>query len=330
MEGDVLVSVIIPVFNVQRYLREAIDSVLNQTYRKLEIIIVDDGSTDTSGDICDQYLRDKRVKVFHQENRGLGGARNTGLNNASGEYIVFLDSDDAFRLDAIYSMVKVLNRDNADIVISGYAICSTEEELDKAVKQQAIEYPEQKISSIEALHYLANGFFKHIVWDKLYKRKLWESIRFPENCVFEDTFVTYRILTKADWIITIPGTGVLYRSRQGSITQTMSQKNLKDWIKACKQWEGFIADNIPDLFTKEQMEYVQQKDLRGSIAHWALLTKEDRNSAKNICYEIIQSGEMLTTNAWSIRTRVAFFLIRNCAWILPGISKIYMLLRKWN
>ena len=114
---DPLISVIIPVYNVAPYLREAVDSAINQTYRNLEIIMVDDGSTDGSGDICDEYAsRDPRITVIHQKNCGSSSARNAGLDRATGEYIAFLDSDDAYDLSFIRTMIDVAFRENSDIV----------------------------------------------------------------------------------------------------------------------------------------------------------------------------------------------------------------------
>ena len=117
-----MVSVIIPVYNVLPYLKESLDSVTNQTYKNLEIIIVDGGSTDGSASVCDSYKTDSRVKVIHQENKGLSGARNAGLELATGEYIAFLDSDDAFLLNMIQTMVEGIERSKADIAVCGFDI----------------------------------------------------------------------------------------------------------------------------------------------------------------------------------------------------------------
>ena len=120
-----LVSVIVPVYNVLPYLREALDSVINQTYKNLEILIVDDGSTDGSGEVCDEYLSDPRVIVIHQENKGLSGARNTGLDRMTGEYVAFIDSDDAFKPEMIERMLETITRNKAEMSICGYYACET-------------------------------------------------------------------------------------------------------------------------------------------------------------------------------------------------------------
>ena len=112
-----LVSVVIPVYNVEKYLRECVDSVINQTYRHIEIILIDDGSTDSGGDICDEYMStDSRIRLIHQENHGLGNARNVGLRDATGKYIIFLDSDDYWKLTALGKLVEEAERKNLQII----------------------------------------------------------------------------------------------------------------------------------------------------------------------------------------------------------------------
>lgn len=125
-----LVSVIIPVYNVRPYLREALDSVINQTYQNLEIIIVDDGSRDGSETICDEYKADSRVKVIHQRNRGLSSARNTGMDNVTGEIIAFLDPDDVIHPDMINTLVTIMQEQEADIVCCQHKIVRTNSGID--------------------------------------------------------------------------------------------------------------------------------------------------------------------------------------------------------
>ena len=115
------ITVIIPVYNVEKYLKEAIEATINQTYKNLEIILVDDGSTDSSGKICDEYAKkDNRIKVIHQENRGMSGARNVGLECATGKYIMFSDSDDTFELNACEKLYNFIEKTNADYVVGNY------------------------------------------------------------------------------------------------------------------------------------------------------------------------------------------------------------------
>ena len=184
-----MVSVIVPVYNVAPYLREALDSVIGQTCRDLEIIVVDDGSTDGSGAICDEYLRDPRVHVIHQENRGLSGARNAGLDRMTGEYVAFLDLDDAYKPDMIEKMLDALEKSGAEIAICGFESHRTDGRLDGAGRWR--EYSprherEETITGIEAQRQLlTNGIFV-TAWSKLYRKAVWSGLRFPEGHVYED------------------------------------------------------------------------------------------------------------------------------------------------
>ena len=172
MESSGLVSVIIPVFNVRSYLAEALDSVLNQTYTKLEIIIIDDGSTDGSATICDEYVtKDQRIRVVHQENKGLSGARNTGLDMMTGEAVAFLDSDDAFYPRFVESMIDEMNRSGTDLVICDYTVWHTfgrMEPLNRCYQGRPHTSIGQGVyDRVSALQFLAEGAYSHYSWNKL-------------------------------------------------------------------------------------------------------------------------------------------------------------------
>ena len=141
MDNSSLVSVIIPVFNVQPFLSEALDSVIQQTYRNLEIILIDDGSRDGSEEICDEYARrDERIVVIHQKNKGLSAARNAGLDIMSGNAIVFLDPDDAFQPDYIKAMMTEMICQEADLVICKYALLNSTGKMTKNDSKQGQNY----------------------------------------------------------------------------------------------------------------------------------------------------------------------------------------------
>ncbi len=159
LENEPLVSIIIPVFNVAPYLCEGLDSVINQKYKELEIIIIDDGSTDGSENICDEYAKkDERIKVVHQENRGLSAARNVGLDIMTGEVVAFLDPDDAFYLDFIKTMVITMVLEKSDIVICKFSIQTTVEKLE--YDGSGAIYPKlskKRYDRISALHHVIDG-----------------------------------------------------------------------------------------------------------------------------------------------------------------------------
>ena len=188
-----LVSVIIPVYNVEPYLREALDSVLSQTYDNLEIILIDDGSTDGSGDICDEYaLHDSHIRVIHQNNKGLSAARNAGLDVISGDYIVFLDSDDVYLPEYVSYLKEILVKEDADIVECKLKTFRNGESYanNESITDQSTEY--RTFNRIEALHALVHDDISVVATNKLYKRKLWDDIRFPEGYVYEDNNSMYK------------------------------------------------------------------------------------------------------------------------------------------
>lgn len=260
-----LVSVIVPVYNVLPYLREALDSVINQTYKNLEIIVVDDGSTDGSEEVCDEYLSDPRVTVIHQENRGLSGARNTGLDRMTGEYVAFLDSDDAFMPEMIEKMVNTIIRNMADISICGYEVCYTKKSMNtlKMRKTEIVKYDyEKKLSSGEALNMLISDRICWAVWTKLYKCIIWKDIRFPEGDNYEDMQVMCKVFEKCRHLVTVPNLQVFYRNRGDSISKSQSEKNIQDHLHAILSVEDYIKKNAINVFLPENIYSFQERYAR--------------------------------------------------------------------
>lgn len=257
-----LVSVIIPIYNVEKYLSECLDSVINQTYSNLEIILVDDGSTDNSSDICSEYANiDKRIKVVRQNNRGLVGARKAGISIATGEIATFVDSDDWIDLNMYKVMVKAMVESEADIVTSGlireygsYFLIDPEEikpgiynnaELEKVIKSNLID---------------KNKFFKsnisiHI-YNKLFERKLLlhNQLLIPEDItVGEDAACVYPCVLESNKIVVLNELFYHYRIRNDSI---MGQSNVKDLyrIKQLYQYLSLRFENHPNkLILNEQL-----------------------------------------------------------------------------
>jgi len=319
-----LVSVIVPVYNVIDYIREALDSAVNQTYHNLEILIVDDGSDDGSEIVCDEYReKDSRVRVIHQNNQGLSAARNVGLDCMTGDIIAFLDPDDAFHHDMIRQMVTSMQQNQAEIVICGITECHTTGRLDKARASNSLEYNKEEIlCSRDALNALINGEICQAVWNKLYLRKFWDTLRFPDGCVYEDVSVTHTVLGAAERILTIPGIYVLHRIRSGSITQTSSNKNVRDLLSAHKQFEAFIRTHIPEWFDKQQLGKAKDNGLWGSIREWAKIPLTEYSSAKDTRREIIEWGKTVDKKSRSRRTSVAYKMLRFCPLLLSIIVPI--------
>lgn len=309
-----LVSVIIPVFNVAPYLREALDSVVQQTWPHLEIIIVDDGSTDGSGKICDEYRADARVQVIHQENRGLSAARNAGLDRASGEYISFLDSDDAWRPDFIRKLMGAM--ENADI-----AICQYEMHRLKMDTGGQIHPAAQKgfYSRKEALRALVEETINVNVWNKLYRKELWTEIRFPEGHNYEDVDTTCRVFDLCNRISFLDEPLYQYRIRPGSITRTGSGKNMEDWNLACRHLEAFVESHIPEVFDEKHLKKARQSRLKDMLVFYAK-GYVDAEKVRAAC-------EGTDSEDYTFRLRTACRIFRFCPWLMKALYSVYRLFR---
>ncbi len=261
---ETLVSVIVPVYNVAPYLRDAIDSLINQTYRHLEIIIVDDGSTDGSGEICDENKYDPRVDVIHQENRGLSGARNMGLDRMTGDYVAFLDSDDIFLPDMISQMLEAIDLSQSDVVECNCNLFGT-----KGSRINPIIKREEILSSKEALNRLISGGISFSVCNKLYRSSLWNDIRFSQRHVYEDVDIMYKILEKSKSIHLIPQTLMRYREREGSICHSVTEENIQDFIWAYKGMWVYVANHIKEVFKSENVLIFQDTEGTGGNNHSA-------------------------------------------------------------
>ena len=256
MENGGLVSVIIPVFNVRPYLAEALDSVLRQTYEHLEILLIDDGSADGSGEMCDEYARrDGRIRVIHQANRGLSGARNAGLNAMTGDAVVFLDPDDALRPDYVQKMAEAMVREGAELVLCKYEEHRTDGRMERTGRERAKPLiGEGLYDREEALRALVDERLNKSVWNKLYSRRLWENIRYPDGHVYEDIATTFRILDLCRTVYVLDEPLYLHRIRPGSITGSHLPEKSRDWLLAWSQFDAFIETHTPEIFTPKQLK----------------------------------------------------------------------------
>ena len=189
------ISVIVPIYKVEKYLSQCLDSIVNQTYSNLEIILVDDGSPDACGEICDYYAgQDKRIKVIHQENSGLSEARNTGIRQATGEYLLFVDSDDWLLPDLCESAVKDMEIHKSDILVFGYYLTSEKGEI----QTLEVSHCSESFSGKEAIKKLFTKEIKEYAWNKLYTREVFLGITYPKGRLFEDIGTTYLVFGKAE------------------------------------------------------------------------------------------------------------------------------------
>lgn len=238
-------SVIVPVYNVEKYLKECIDSVLSQTFEDFELILVDDGSKDSSGAICDEYAqKDNRVKVIHKENGGLSDARNVGTNSAIGEYVIYIDSDDYIDGTDFFEGIYDKAQKGTDIICYKFRKYF---EDSKTFSKCDFAFPEldSHKTLAERVNYLVktNSFYCS-AWSKAIKLSLLRDnqIEFEKGLLGEDQEWYYHVLLKANSIDGIDKDYIVYRQRANSITTSWKMKNLTDCIYVVDKWQKQIAE----------------------------------------------------------------------------------------
>ena len=218
-----LISIIVPVYKIEPYIRQCIESILSQTYKNIEIILVDDGSPDNCGKICDEYAAiDDRIKVIHKKNGGLSEARNYGLKEAQGVYVSFIDGDDYVDKSFYQMLYEAAEKENCDI-----AECYSVNFEDGNIPQGSYRSGQTCLSPLEWLTESNVGdFLPCVVWNKIYKKTLFDGIEFPVGRHYEDEATTYKVVYKSSKIVRIKSALYFYRQRSGSITQL--EKTIKE------------------------------------------------------------------------------------------------------
>lgn len=246
-----LVSVIIPIYNVELYLRDCLDSVIGQSYSNLEIILVNDGSLDRSVEICTEYAKkDMRLKIINKVNGGLSSARNIGLDLAKGDYISFVDSDDVINENFIKILISLLLNSEASISICDYSLFSTQ------LPQSASNY-DGCFQLFTGQFMLENLYTKKwvpknvIAWNKLYKKSVWEGLRYPEGVIHEDEYVIHHIFDQVDQVAYTFAPLYYYRQREASITKEISSKRIDDIVQLFNLRAVYFKDRGYDLLVQE-------------------------------------------------------------------------------
>lgn len=238
------ISIIVPVYNVENYLAKCIDSILTQTFYDFEVILVDDGSQDNSGKICDEYAeRDRRVKVIHKKNGGLSSARNAGIDVAKGKYLGFVDSDDYIDKDMYELMYNHILLEKVNIV-SVEMIDVYDGKIFKNIDSDDFIVLNQK-EVITAV--MKGSMFYAYATNKLFEKRLFESIRFPEGKIVEDAFTIIKLLMLIEYVAVLSASKYYYYHRSDSIIgKSFSHKTL-DVIEAWKQNQELVLKKYPDL-----------------------------------------------------------------------------------
>lgn len=243
-----VVSFVVPIFNVEKYLEQCVSSILSQTYDNIEVILVDDGSTDNSGKICDNFAqKDKRVKVIHKKNGGLSSARNAGLDALTGDYVVFTDSDDYVSSDMVQTMLNKLESTDSDLIMCNFAYTDENGNVTDNFTDgnESGEYDNNQLLSTIA----AGWTFGAVAWNKIYKAKLFDNnLRFTEGKLAEDEFMAHRLLAKVKKAFVISDVLYYYRQRSGSIINSdFNIKKLDSLDALIDRVDFFYEINRQDL-----------------------------------------------------------------------------------
>ena len=251
-----MISIIVPVYNVEKYIRKCVSTLITQTYSDIEIILVDDGSTDASGDICDELASiDKRIRVIHKENGGLSDARNTGIANARGEYIGFVDSDDYVHSSMYETLWKNIENEKADIAYCDFYWIDETEIIQESLGDSKMQVFEGT-DILERIYKL--NLPTVIAWNKLYRKSLFDSVKFPRGKVHEDEAVIHRLLYLCKKIVYINEKLYYYVKRKGSITDVINITKLADAIDAFEDRMNFFHEKRLLVLETETVKFVIQ------------------------------------------------------------------------
>ena len=241
-----LISVIVPIYNVENFLEKCVDSIVKQTYENIEIILIDDGSPDRCGVICDDYSKkDERIKVIHKKNGGLSDARNCGINVAKGEYVLCIDSDDWIEKNMIEVLYNNVVKYDADISICEFV----EEDINGKILKKKKENSEIKcFNTIDALKELIiqENITNH-AWNKLYRKELFKNIEYPKGQLMEDISTTYKLFEKSNKIIYQNITLYHYIQRSTSILGNITLKRIDDQEKAIFSRNNYLLSEYSEL-----------------------------------------------------------------------------------
>ena len=274
-----MISVVVPVYKAEKYIRQCVDSILAQTFRDFELILVDDGSPDNCGKICDGYAaQDSRIKVVHRENGGPSAARNAGLDLAQGEYVAFVDSDDYIREEMFETLLRALVRNNV-----GIAICDYERVADDGTVKNEVVFPPDLREGIVSNRTAFDGFsgeycfFWGVLWNKLYRRELFKDVRFPVGKTYEELHVVPTLFYRSGDVAVVSKKLYSYRDAPQSITSNEeSPENKLSFLEAViARMRFFEKLNMTDIVYKDAKGI-----LRGYVIRFLNGPKVDRPELK--------------------------------------------------
>lgn len=303
------VSVVVPVYNVENYIEKCIDSILVQSFKDFELIIVDDGSTDKSGELAEKYLSDSRVQVLHKENGGLADARNYGIHKAGGEYICFIDSDDWVEPQYIEHMLKIAEENDADVVVCDFKRNTGDEAIVQPQKDEIVlETGEQAIDNIYSARYV-----RYVVaWNKLYKRSIFDQVEYTAGMIHEDEAIIGHIYCIAKKVVRTDM--VLYNYRVSNDSSIMSKKySLKrlDILKAMEmRMSLFNEKGLKKYYEKDSFKYMYKILL--NIIEVQKMEEKHPEVIKELKKKYWSKYKESAGFDWSIKRRVAMLFFGIC------------------
>lgn len=277
------ISIILPIYNVENFLPQCLNNVINQTHKTLEIILVNDGSADSCPQICENYAaKDHRIKVIHQKNGGLSDARNAGLKVATGDFISFVDSDDLLALDFCQKLLDALFENNADIAECNFLMFEGENDLKNLSHTR---HAKTEIFKTEkALELLIQQQLKQVVWNKIYRSEVIQDLQFPVGKINEDEFWTYKVFGNATKVVQIPDALYFYRQQEGSIMGKKYSIKRLDGLQALEERISYMKSQFPQL---ENLAI--QKFCLGAIWHYQQVSEhQEIDPQKTFRNKIVQ------------------------------------------
>ena len=242
--GNELISIIVPVYNVEQYLEKCVDSIVNQTYKNLEIILVDDGATDSSGKLCDKLAKiDNRIKVYHKENGGLSDARNYGVERATGDYIGFVDSDDYIDAEMYEKLYEAIKKENVDVAECNLKIIYPDRE--ELFTEQNYYNVCTKQEYLEEYLKIEKIFGSACV--RLIKSDISKKLKFPVGKLYEDTYYAYDLINVADSYVIMDAPYYNYLMRENSITNAKFNPRIFNLIEIVEEFHNTVYENYPGL-----------------------------------------------------------------------------------
>lgn len=316
-------SIIVPVFNVEKYVRRSIDSILNQTFTDFDLILIDDGSADSSGNICDEYaVSDSRVRVIHQKHAGVSDARNKGIDASRAEIIGFVDSDDAICTNMFEEMIHCMDSNSSDIVcVDSYTVRHGVNFFGGSAYEN-----DKLLSHEEAVNGILEGTIDNAVWNKIYKREIIGGIRFPVGRVYEDVATVYKFIDQAEKVNYICKPFYYYYKRKGSITRS-----------------SFNSKGRYDCFCgyKERAEFAEQKQLN-CVERCEVIALQTALSALTAFYAMNESTfsekyldvtnyiKAHSSSRFVSRLKAKHQFLLYCFKYCPSVYKLYAGLSSWS